>query len=284
MITLTRGQGSVVVAPESGGAVAGWMHGPVRLLRMPLTEAVLQGDVHGMGYFPLLPYANRIGQGQFTWEGQRYQLRHNIPGHPHSLHGVGWARPWQIEALAEAAITLSLRHEPDDDWPFAFEAEHRIELEPSGLRLSLSLTNRHAGPAPAGLGFHPYFPRGAGATLRFEAAQVWQTDASLLPSEKTAIPPDWDHRAGRPVGSLVLDNCFIGWPHRAEIAWPTHQLTIEADPLFGNLQVYTPPGQPFFAVEPVSHIPDEINRGGMRALGTGQAITGSILLTATLAT
>lgn len=284
MISLRLGQDSAVVVPESGSAVAGWMHGPVRLLRMPLTEAVLHGDVHGMGYFPLLPYANRIGQGRFTWEGQSYQLHRNIPGHPHALHGVGWARPWQIEALSDVAITLSLHHEPDADWPFAFDAEHRIELRPHALRLSLRLRNRHAGPVPAGLGFHPYFPRGTGATLRFEANRVWHTDTTLLAVAESPIPPEWDHRSGRSVGSVVLDNCFGGWPHRAEIAWSSHSLTIEADPLLGFLQVYTPPGQPFFAVEPVSHAPDDINRGGMRILGPGETIEGSILLTASLPT
>ena len=31
-------------------------------------------------------------------------------------------------------------------------------------------------------------------------------------------------------------------------------------PLFGHLIVYTPPGEDFFCVEPVSHMTDAINR------------------------
>ena len=283
MITLQLGEASAVVAPESGGALAGWTRGPARLLRMPLPEAMLALDVHAMGYFPLLPYANRIGEARFTWDGQVHQLRHNMPGHPHSLHGVGWARAWDIAALEEAAVTLTLRHEPDEDWPFAFEAEERIELLPDGLRLALSLTNCHSGPAPAGIGFHPYFPRAEAAdlppaTLRFAADGVWQTDPTLLPDTRTAIPPDWDHEAGEAVGQAVLDNCFTGWRGRAEIAWRSYGLHVEADKLFDHLQVYTPAGQSFFAVEPVSHAPDAINRGGMRALAPQETLSGAVLL------
>lgn len=277
MLTLRLNEFTLVVAPESGAALAGWARGPVRLLRMPLVAAVLRGDVHGMGSFPLLPYANRIGQARFAWEGQHYAIRRNLPGHPHALHGVGWARPWQIEALSASSIDLSMQHEPDDDWPFAFAASQQIELQPNGLRVTLSLTNRHTGPAPGGLGLHPYFPRGTGATLRFAAGGVWQNDATQLPRAHTSVPPDWDHVAGRPVGSVVLDNCFTAWPHQAILGWDTHSLAIEADALFDNLQVYTPPGQAFFAVEPVSHAPDAINRGGMRALAPGETLRGSVI-------
>ncbi|MDR3537891.1 MAG: aldose 1-epimerase [Acetobacteraceae bacterium] len=283
MITLRLKDCTLVVAPESGGATAGWTHGATRLLRMPLSAAVLHGDVHGMACFPLLPYANRIGQARFDWDGRPYQLRRNIPGQPHALHGVGWARPWQVEALTDTAIRLSLRHDPVGeaaaDWPFAFTAEQRIALLPEGMRITLALTSAHDGPAPAGLGLHPYFPRGTGATLRFAADGVWRNDATVLPHERTAIPPEWDHAAGQAIGSTALDNCFTGWPRRAAMAWDTHKIAIEADVLFDHLQVYTPPGQDFFAVEPVSHAPDAINRpgpDGMRILAHGETLSGSV--------
>jgi aldose 1-epimerase len=271
------------VAPESGGALAGWTRGAERLLRMPLVEAVLAGDVHGMAYFPLLPYANRIGQARFRWAGRVYQLRRNMPGHPHALHGVGWARPWTIAALAEDAITLRLRHQPSGeaalDWPFAFEAEERIALAPEGLEISLHLRNTDRDATPAGIGLHPYFPRAGGASLRFAADGVWQTDSTNLPRAHTAVPPEWDHRAGRAIGSVALDNCFTGWPGTATIGWGERRLAIEADAVFDHLQVYTPPHQAFFAVEPVSHAPDAINhpdRPGMCTLRPGEAIAGSV--------
>lgn len=284
MLTLRAQDASLLVAPESGGAIAGWARGPVRLLRMPLTDAVLRGDVHGMACFPLLPYANRIGHARFAWAGKTWQLR-PFPGHPNALHGVGWKRPWDIAALTEASVRLTLTHDPAGpdgpvDWPFAFTATEEIVLERDRCRITLSLTNRHREPAPAGLGVHPYFPA-PGAALQFQAASVWENDAINLPQTRIAIPPAWDHSTGCPIGAVALDNCFVGWRQPAVLRWPTHTLTLTADPMFDHLQVYTPPGQPFFAVEPVSHAPDALNREGapgMRVLAPGETLAGSITL------
>ncbi|MBN8874511.1 MAG: aldose 1-epimerase [Rhodospirillales bacterium] len=284
MLTLRAHDASLLVAPASGGAIAGWARGPIRLLRMPLAEAVLQGDVHGMACFPLLPYANRIGHARFPWAGTTWHLR-PFPGHLHALHGVGWKRPWEVAALSDASVRLTLRHDPSGpdgalDWPFAFTATQEIALEPDRCRITLSMTNRHAAPAPAGLGLHPYFPA-PGAMLQFDAGSVWQNDATNLPRERTPIPAAWTHAGGQPIGAVALDNCFVGWRQPAVLRWPTHALTLTADPIFDHLQVYTPPGQAFFAVEPVSHAPDALNHAGapgMRVLAPDETLSGSVML------
>lgn len=309
MLTLRLNDLTLLVAPESGGAIAGWTRGATPLLRTPSPTALRRGDVHGMACFPLLPYANRIGQARFDWQGGTCQLRRNTPGHPHSLHGVGWQRPWLVETLTDTELRISLRHDPlgpdAAEWPFAFSAQQQFTLSDDALRVSLSLTSRHTAPAPAGFGLHPYFPRGSGASLRFAADGVWRNDATVLPQALVPVPAAWDHTAGRVIGSAALDNCFTGWTRRATIAWAGHGLRIEADPPFDHLQVYTPPGADFFCVEPVSHAPDAINRGtapgnpiaapgnpshapgnrgdtpGMRVLSPGETLFGSILLRVT---
>lgn len=288
MLTLRSNDLTLRIAPESGGAIAGWTRGATPLLRTPSPTALRLGDVHGMACFPLLPYANRIGQACFDWQGRTCQLRRTLPGHPHSLHGVGWQRPWQVEALSHTELRLSLLHDPDGpdaaEWPFAFSAQQRFTLMPDGLRVSLSLTSRHTAPAPAGLGLHPYFPRGSGASLRFAADGVWHNDATVLPQAHVPVPAAWDHTAGCAIGSAALDNCFTGWPGQATIAWAGHGLRIEAGPPFDHLQVYTPQGADFFCVEPVSHAPDAINRTdqpGMRIISPGETLSGSILLRVT---
>jgi aldose 1-epimerase len=59
-------------------------------------------------------------------------------------------------------------------------------------------------------------------------------------------------------------------------------LSIEAGGLFRNLVVYTPPGQDFFCVEPVSHMTNAINRlasmrgHGLRSLAPGETLQGEV--------
>jgi aldose 1-epimerase len=283
MLALHAGDASLVLAPELGGSILGWTRGGVALLRHASPRALVPGDVHEMAGFPLVPYSNRIAHGSFRFADTEYRLALNFGDHPHSIHGVGWQRAWLVTSVARDAATLTLPHTADASWPFAFIAEQRFRLTASALYLALAITNRHTAHAPAGLGLHPYFPRTtttvprAQATLQFRADTVWRNGADHLPSEPIGVPPEWDHSTGRTVGDLALDNCFAGWDGTAVLTWPDRRITIEADAIFRHLIVYTPPGQDFFCVEPVSHMNDAINRDGMRVLDPGETLRGEIV-------
>jgi len=82
-----------------------------------------------------------------------------------------------------------------------------------------------------------------------------------------------------------MDHCFDGWDGRAELHWPETgvRLEIEAEPVFGHLVIYVPPGREIFCVEPVSHVNDGFNlleRGvagtGVRVLAPGERLAGSV--------
>jgi len=281
MLSLTRGKDSLVVAPESGGTILGWTRRGAHLLRHPSAEAALHGRPGDMGLFPLVPYCNRIAWRRFTWEGITHELAANFGDHPHAIHGVGWQRPWTIEDLAGSGITLSLRHDPSGAnalaWPFAFSARMDYRLTDQGLTIAVEMTNLHPSPAPAGVGVHPYFPRAAGATIAFQSDGVW-LNRDALPVTHEPVTPAWDHAAGRTVNDERLDNCFTGWNGVARLP----AVRIEAETLFANLQVFTPPDANFFCVEPVSHVPDAINRPdlppdqAMAVLAPGQTLRGSV--------
>jgi aldose 1-epimerase len=105
---------------------------------------------------------------------------------------------------------------------------------------------------------------------------VWRNGPDMLPTERVKVPPEWDHSAGRPVGDLALDNCFEDWDGTAVLTWPDRRITIVATDSIRHLVVYTPPGQNFFCVEPVSHMNDAINRGAMHVLDAGETLRGEI--------
>jgi aldose 1-epimerase len=282
MLALQAGEASLVLDPAQGGSILGWTRGVVPLLRHASPRAVIPGDTREMGAFPLVPYSNRIAGGFFHFDGVDYRLALNFGDHPNSIHGIGWQRAWEVVATASGAAALALHHTPDGDWPFAFTAEQHFHLGPDALHVSLTITNRHTTPAPAGLGLHPYFPRASmtvprvNATLQFRANAVWRNGGDQLPVECVDVPPEWDHTSGRTVGELALDNCFEGWDGTAVLTWPDRRITIEADSTFRHTVVYTPRGESFFCVEPVSHMNDAINHGGMRVLDPGETLRGEI--------
>jgi len=233
--------------------------------------------------FVLAPYSNRVAEGRFDFDGSTHQLRRNSPDHALPIHGVAWKRAWQLEEQGADHVVMSLTHDLTQgenalDWPFAFHLRQRLQLLDDGLALELRLRNCDTRPMPAGLGWHPYFPRHQGVELQFAAAAVWLADGQQLPVQQTGIAPAWDFRQSRAVHEPGLDNNFTGWNGRAQLSWPEQRLSlaIEAGPGLENLIIYTPPTTlGFIAVEPVSHANGALSLGGegMERLAPGQTLT-----------
>ncbi len=276
------------VAPAIGGSILSLTLDGVALLRPTPEAAVVDACVRRTACYPLLPYANRIAAGRFHAGGVEYTLRPNFAHSVHPLHGVGWRRPWRIAAAGDRFCELRLDHRPLDaerlDWPFAFDAVERIELAANGLCMRLGIVNRAATLAPLGFGLHPWFPRRPAATLAFESGGAWANDAGMLPAEQVS-GGEWDHGRGLPIGLRSLDNDFFGWRGTADMTSPGRPvLRLQASPVFSVLRVFTPSDQPNFAVEPVTHAADSINRapeapGAMAWLAPGAALEGTVSLT-----
>ncbi|OCX91151.1 MAG: aldose epimerase [Pseudomonas sp. CO183] len=275
---LTRGGFQLAVRPALGGAITRFAFDGFDLLR-PWDGSE---QVRRTGCFVLAPYSNRVADGRFDFDGSSHQLRRNSADHALPIHGVAWKRAWQLDERGADHLLLSLSHDPCEgenaaDWPFAFHLSQRLQLLDDGLALELRLHNRDSRPMPAGLGWHPYFPRHAGVELQFTAEAVWLADEQQLPLHQAAIPASWDFRQLRAVDEPGLDNNFSGWNGQARLCWPEQRLSlaIEAGPGLQHLIVYTPPAvQGFIAVEPVSHANGALNRGaeGLEILAPGQTL------------
>jgi aldose 1-epimerase len=280
-ITLRSGPLGVVLAPAVGGAIARfWSErsegaGPaVELLRAAPDLALARRDPWAMACFPLVPWSSRIREGRFTFGQRSVILALNHPPERHAIHGLGFQTAWTIVDRRPALATLEHHHAPDA-WPWAYRALQRIALTPAGLELELLLTNESDAAMPAGLGWHPYFPRTPETTLTARVSGLWLTDGEILPAACIAPPPSRDPGRGLAVDRVVLDNAFVGWDGEAVVTWPERRvrLRLAAPPPLGTLVVYTPPGQSFFCAEPVSHITDAFNLAA-----AGQADTGVLTL------
>jgi aldose 1-epimerase len=288
VLNLGSEQTSIVVMPEAGAAIVGWTDAGRHVLRRAHPDAILSGNVRGLGCFPMLPYCNRIEKGRFTWNGVSYQLDPGFGDQRHALHGVGLRQRWKVQQASLREIVLTLEHDAIDGrarhWPFPFSARLRYRYLNNSLRVTLTVTNRHTEPAPLGIGLHPYFARPSGVTLQFEAGGVWINGEEPLPRQHALVPAEWNHSNARRVGDLQLDNCFTNWTRRVQISGLAGGLTIEADDVFRHVQVYTPPNQDFFCIEPVSHVPNALNLPdlspdqAMHVVQPGATLSGSITI------
>ena len=271
MTAIEKGPARLTFAPEVGGAVAGFAVAGREVLR-PMargaTDALLTAS------FPLVPFCNRIPNGRFSFEGREVVLPPNLGDHPHALHGQGWRGVWTVERAEDGEAVLSYDH-PAGDWPWAYRAEQRFVLGESGFRAELSVTNTGAATMPAGLGFHPYFPRREGEVLTAANDGVWLIDTEVLPTIHHPGPWEADWATGAAVeGHGLIDHCYTGWDQRAVLSAPGQPDTvITASPECRWLHVYAPPGEGYLCVEPCASRPNPFGAGetGMVALRPGES-------------
>lgn len=292
VLDLRAGQLSAGVAPAIGGSLTHFRHSDgIDLMRAATPEALTQDDPLGMACFPLVPFSGRIAGGKLAFAGQHYALPLNAPPDANALHGDGWQRAWQVNHADATEVRLSLPN-PDRGWPWAYSALQTFRLTPDALTISLSVTNESDTPMPAGLGIHPWFDATPEASLRFDADTVFQVDDGYLFTEVTPVPEKWNFGTSRPVSGTDLVNGFAGWSGVAEVSWPERgaSLSIAADDPLSHLVVYTPAGQPFFCVEPVTHSVDAFNLhaagiapgNGTATLDPGATLSGTAVFRASI--
>lgn len=280
VLELRAGELRLHLRPDLGGSIAGLWLGELPVMRS-VEGAALQ-NVRDSASYPLVPYSNRLGYRRFHWKGQDHSVRPNFPDSPHALHGLGWQRAWDVESSSESEAVLVLRHRPDEDWPFAFEARQRFVLAPNALRVELSVRNDEPQPAPMGLGWHPYFPKRERSRLHAELKERWEADPTKLPTRRVAQPGiDAD------VAHLDFDHCFDGWVGPVRIR--DERLSLKLASSLDRLVVYTPPHERHFAVEPVSHVNNAINMAepalhGLRTLAPGETTQAWMTLDVTRTT
>jgi aldose 1-epimerase len=281
IITLRAGELVLDLAPRCGGIIAGFRRGRDLIMRAPDLALIESGNPRGSASWPLVPYSNRIRNGLFTWRGKPIRLESDEIGGKHAIHGNGWRRPWAIDDLSESATVWIHAHRADGFWPFDYEARQAYALTEDELALWMSVTNTGTEPMPAGLGHHPYFHRTSDATLRFVADEMWENDADVLPLRRVKLPPSADFSTAKLVNNARLDAVFVGWRRPVEVVWPSAKLrmSVDADAIFGRIVVFVPPGQNYFAIEPVTHDTDAVNRpeqSGLVTLAPGESLAGTM--------
>jgi aldose 1-epimerase len=187
---LSAGGATLMVSPADGGRLASFTVAGRELL------VTVEGDPITWGCYPMVPFAGRVRDGRFSFDGRAYQLPLGRP--PHAIHGVVFDRPWQVDDGTTISVDLG------PPWPFAGRVVQRFDLEPERLRLTLEL---HAAERmPAMLGWHPWFRRrlhlggtdpaalSANAELDLEAGAMYLRDPAGIPTG-ALVPPTagpWD--------------------------------------------------------------------------------------------
>ncbi|PSL47673.1 aldose 1-epimerase [Chitinophaga niastensis] len=243
----------------------------------------------------LSPYACRIKDAQYIWEGQTYNIQKTIaPGN--AIHGLLYDAAFSITAQQadeqQATVTLSYSFKKEDTgYPFTYDCIATYTLRANNeLQVSTIIVNHSAATIPLMDGWHPYFSTGTPVdelVLTFASKEIVEFDAKLIPTGK--VLPYTEFISGKKLAGVELDNSFVldftNPQPLATLHDPKKNINITFYP--GNnypiLQIYIPPHRNSIAVENLSGAPNAFNNGlGLVQLAAGESKTFDTRIQVTL--
>lgn len=250
-LVLRSGAASAAVDPHDGGRLVSLTVDSTELLTAGTPLAGLPVEwFHGS--FPMAPYAGRVKDGRFSFQGAEYQLPRNAE--PHAGHGLVLDTPWRVDESSARRLTISTAL--DERWPFGGEVRQTFLLDDHGLSVRVELHN-DSRAMPGALGLHPWFRRDLGDG----AVQLAFSPAARLAPDDDGFPrlPTGD------LGERPWDDVFTGLAAPPELRWPggptlrilsSHQLWIVYERQATGL-----------CVEPITAPPDSLSGGAVVAPG-----------------
>jgi aldose 1-epimerase len=170
----------------------------------------------------LVPWPNRIEDGNYEFEGSQQQLPLTEPGDGNASHGlVRWVN-WRLTEQTSSHARWTYRLPPQPGYPHLLDLAVDYALAGDGLHVSFRAHNLGEAPAPYGAGAHPYLTVGRRideCVLTIPATHRYDTDHRGLPTTAGAVEGSpYDFRSPRLIGTTVFDHPFGGLLHHDGVA------------------------------------------------------------------
>lgn len=250
MIELHSGEAWMTVHPDEGGRI-----GKLEVGGRPLLRSDPGGGPMSWGSYPMVPWAGRVRNGAFTFDGVSCQLPINMP--PHSIHGTGFVSSWEVLDAGRDFCDL----QTDLHWQYGGIATQHIQLDEHGLTALLSVFANTV-PMPAMVGWHPWFLKPLHADLQFGSMYVRDDDYISIPTLVPPRPHPWD-------------DCFV--EPQAPLRLHYDGLTVTVDSDCDHWVVYDMPVDAT-CVEPQSGPPDAFTIGGATRLEPGEMLQRQMII------
>lgn len=237
----------------------------------------------------LAPWPNRVRDGIWQDGDTTRALAITEPALRNASHGLLRFTAYVIAQDTDATVTLRAQIVPQTGYPYLIDTAVEYALTADGIRVTHTLTNHSAHPAPVALGTHPFVTIGdvdpRELVLRIPAETYFETDERLLPIGESPVQGGVDLRSGQRLGDVTLDTGFAtlhrdtdGRVRTTLTAPDGRAVTVWQGEGFDYIQAYTTtnyPGQSLaLAVEPMTAPAEAFNSGrGLRHLAPGETWT-----------
>ncbi|WP_018143844.1 aldose 1-epimerase family protein [Alloscardovia criceti] len=162
--TIRAGEYTAVIT-EQGAALErfDWAGKEITVPRNP------QEPIHACSGQILIPYPNRIEDGEYEFEGKSYAFPIDEHDRHNSIHGLGYRSAWKLESLSTNSVSLTWRTPNMANYPFDLFVTTTYTLsEDKGLEIQVEAYNNGSSNAPWALATHPWLANGKHGTTTEE--------------------------------------------------------------------------------------------------------------------
>jgi len=222
----------------------------------------------------LFPFAGRIKDGKYNFNGKEYALELNYPEEHNACHGLVYDKKFKMAGSVitqnDAAVSLEYTPEKQEDgYPFNYKIVLTYVLhETNGVTCITSVENIGNDEMLFSDGWHHYFHindrKIDGLTLKSEVNTAHELTNQGIPTGKTeSFRMDKDEL----LGNKKLDNVFsvdqkdraVTTLHSAEDNLSLNIWQQAGEGKYKYLVIYTPAGRDTIAVEPISNNTNSFN-------------------------
>ena len=238
-------------------------------------EAVIQ-DLSPLDYTNsfassiLFPFANRIKDGVYSFNNEKFQLEKNQAEEQNALHGFVHNKIFKVivkETLGNTAkITLAYNEvRKTKGFPYTYFIQVTYIFQDKTLSVQVTVKNTDSKAFPFTIGWHPYFVSDnlSKSTLEFDC------DKKLILGDRniTKGVEEVKNKVALNIENKQLDDCWILNSDKVLFKTPKYQLNFSSSVKDNFLQAYTPPMLNTIAIEPTTGVSDSFNNKiGLQAL------------------
>lgn len=223
----------------------------------------------------LFPFANRIKDGVYNYEGTTYQFEINLKVEHNALHGLVYNKTFKIldETVSEHKASITLGYEElknSKGFPYTYNIQLIYTLTENELNLNVIVKNTDSKAFPFTMGWHPYFTSEDlyKSCLKFDSNKKLSLDERMI----TTGVEDYNHNEAFEIKDKKLDDCFILNSITITFETPSYDLEMTASSNETFLQIFTPPRANTIAIEPTTGVSDSFNNKiGLQVLESGES-------------
>lgn len=218
----------------------------------------------------LFPFANRIKDGKYTFDGIDYVLNCNEVDKNNALHGLVYDKNFKVVendlTSDHGSITLQYKNEGAcKGYPFKFQIQLTYTLTETSLSLSVNIINEDNKVLPFVLGWHPYFisKNLDQSAINFESDTRFLCDKQQIISGTIPFDVDMPFQ----LKDVKLDDGYQLQNNILKFYTPEYHLELASSSKENYLQLYTPNTPNVIAIEPMTGAADSFNNNkGLQTL------------------